>query len=544
MFQTKFTYEMTQHRQKKRTDLTDALWNKFAKESELLDKEMKTTLSVLRHFETPKSRSKRALLPFVGDALSSLFGTATSNDLDAVLSRVNDLSDSQNAILSVVDNTVTLINQTVVDVNDNRRALNRVINVTDSLTTRMSYLQNTLIDDYLASTLIAKIDAIFFDLTTTVRDFREEIMNLETTLSLAENGIISRALMPPSQFITVLKDIQTNLPRDLALPFNPKKVHKFYANIHSEVIRNHTGISVILTIPLLSMKNQFTVYQIFNVPVPKVGSTHSLIANYEIPEAKFVALSDDSLKFVLIDDHDMQVYLRRQLPFCPLRQAILNVQTSNQCIPALLTNQTDKIRVNCEKTIRIQTTDPTAQYLGNGNWLVISADPIDLDIRCKDGIHVKPSHHVTTASPLSIVKLDLGCGGFSEYFEIPIHFQKDSSLDPYQIHYLNLTLNDTDVWKNIHSDLNLNNLSLEASLKMLPPSQSKMVSISLLKAHIKSLQSQTNWHYRVVVPSVTVSTFTVAAALLALYVFKRRCSTCLSILFCQKIQLFQPLALL
>ena len=82
---------------------------------------MRVTLSVLQHFPDPKNRFKRALLPFVGDALSSLFGTATSKDLDEILSRVNDLSDAQTDILSVMDDSVTLINQTVVDVNNNQR---------------------------------------------------------------------------------------------------------------------------------------------------------------------------------------------------------------------------------------------------------------------------------------------------------------------------------------------------------------------------------------------------------------------------------------
>ena len=482
------------------------------------------TLSALRHFGNPRSRSKRALLPFVGDALSSLFGTVTSKELGEVLSRVNALSDSQNDILNVVDNTVTLINQTVVDVNDNRRTLNRLVNITDSLTDNLKYYEGIVIDEYIASTLSAKMDSIFLDLVSTVKDLRDEILNIETILSLAENGILSRALLPPVRLATVLQDIQTILPRDLALPFSSEQVSKYYANLHSQVIRNHANISVILTIPLLSVQDHFTVYQVFNVPVPNVGSTQPLTANYEIPETKFVALSDDALKFVLIDDHDMHVYLRHRLPFCPLRQPILNVQTSKMCIPALLTNRTDKVAVNCEKTIRMQTTDPTAQYLGNGHWLVVSADPIDLDIQCKDGVRMRSSRRVTVASPLFIVKLDPGCGGFNEYFQLPIHFRNDSFLEPHQIHYLNLTLQSTDVWKSIHDDLKLTNLTFEASLSTLPLSQSKTVSLSLLKSHIKSLQEKTRWHFTVVVPSVTVTTFIVAVVLFVVFVFRRRCS--------------------
>ena len=523
-FKTKFTDELSQYRQKAQDGLIDTLWNKFLKESKLLDKEMTTTRSVLAHFGKSKSRSKRSLLPFVGDALETLFGTVTSKDLDEVLSRVNDLSDAQGGILSVVDNAVTLINQTVVDVTNNRQTLNRLINATYGLTNTMRYLRGTIIDEYTVSTLNVRLDSVFIDLSAAVRDFREEILGLETIIGLAENGILSRALLPPNQFTTVLHDIQKILPRELTLPFNPTEISKYYANVHSKVVRNDTNISVILTVPLLYVKDRFTVYQVFNVPVPKIGSDQTLMANYEIPEIEFIALSDDSLKYVLVDDRDLHVYLRRRLPFCPLRQPILNVQTSTECITALLTNQTDKIPVNCDKTVRVQTTDPTAQYLGNGHWLVISTVPIDLDIRCKNGLREKHSMRVSTVPPLFIVKLDLGCGAFSEYFQLPVFFQKDSFLEPYQIHYLNLTLHTADVWAHIHADLKLHNLTIESSLKMLPPSQSKSVSVSLLKAHIKSLQKRAHWHYTVTVPSVTTIAFILIFMAIALYIWKRRCS--------------------
>ena len=522
LFKTKFANAITNHRQDTRQDIPDALWTKFLTEYELLDKEMSVTLSVLQHFQDPKTRSKRALLPFVGDALSSLFGTATSRDIDEILSRVNDLSDAQTGILSVMDDSVTLINQTVVDVNDNRRTLNRLVNVTNELTDHMTFLKDKLIDQYTASVINTKMDTAFLDLATAVKNFRDDVLNLETILSLAENGIISRSLLPPSQFQNVLSDIQKSLPQGLALPFDPTKIHDYYTNIHSKVTRGHSGIHVLLTIPLLSVTDHFTVYQIFNVPVPKKEQNQLLLANYEIPETKFAALSDDLLKFVEINDHDMNVYLRRQLPFCPLRQPILNAQTSTLCIPALLTNQTDKVSRNCEKTIRVQKTDPTARYLGNGNWLIISADSTDIDIHCKNGTRVRPSATLTTVSPLTLVTLDLGCSAFSQYFQLPVHFGKDSFLTSYQLTYFNLTLHTTDVWRHIHSDLSLNNMTLGTSLKMLPPSHSRTVTVSLLKAHIEKIQSRAKWHYRTVVPGVSTTVCVLVALGITYCIYRYR----------------------
>ena len=210
---------------------------------------------------------------------------------------------------------------------------------------------------------------------------------------------------------------------------------------------------------------------------------------------------------------------------------MLNVQTSNLCLPALLTNQTDKITQNCDKTISVRPADPTADYLGNGHWIVTSADPVDIAILCRNGTNVKPPTTLTTVSTLTLVTLDLGCGASCKYFQLPVHFRKDSFLTPYQLQYLNLTLHATDVWENIHSDLRLSNLTLDASLPVLTTSQSKVVSVSLLKAHIQRLRSRAVWHQQVVVPGVSASVCIIAILCVMYCMHRYRCSNvCLSVL--------------
>ena len=150
-------------------------------------------------------------------------------------------------------------------------------------------------------------------------------------------------------------------------------------------------------------------FQIFNVPVPKIFDNQGYVANYKVEPTKFIAMSEDHLKFMLIDDHDLHLYLSKKLPFAPIRRPISNTMTSSLCLPALLTNDTDRIARLCEKVLRVNaTTDPTADYLGDGVWIVLSPEPIDLDIRCKMGQTVKVSHMIKTVEPLTLVKLKVG----------------------------------------------------------------------------------------------------------------------------------------
>ena len=142
------------------------------RDSDLLDRELNVTIDALKHLKTSDPiRAKRSLLPFVGDALSSLFGTATSTEIQDILSRVNDLSDSRDDMLNVLDNTVTMANETIVDVSTDRQTINRLTNMTNYLTGRLELLKNVVLNDYFASDLESDMDSVFTNLITMVKEF-------------------------------------------------------------------------------------------------------------------------------------------------------------------------------------------------------------------------------------------------------------------------------------------------------------------------------------------------------------------------------------
>ena len=219
---------------------------------------------------------------------------------------------------------------------------------------------------------------------------------------------------------------------------------------------------------------------------------------------------------MFIDDDDVHVYLRKQLPFCPIRRPVTSVLTSTLCIPALLTNNTDKVTRSCENIIHMnRSVDPTAEYLGNGNWLVISAKPLNVEIRCKVGQSVNSTRMMRTVLPLSLVKLDFGCAAFTSYFQLPIHHRTDSYLKPYQISHLNRTLTLNHVWTNIETRLLENNISFDHLTKILPSIQTTSVTLSAIKQHVKFLKKQAhNHHWTVIVPAMSLSSVAICGIIM------------------------------
>ena len=58
---------------------------------------------------------KRSLIPIIGNGLSYLFGTTTEFDLNTMCSSLSRLAKSQEEIAHVVDENISVINITTVE---------------------------------------------------------------------------------------------------------------------------------------------------------------------------------------------------------------------------------------------------------------------------------------------------------------------------------------------------------------------------------------------------------------------------------------------
>ena len=72
-----------------------------------------------------QSRTKRSLLPFLGDALSFIIGTPSESEIKAISDNVKTLSTNQGKIRHVVKQSLSLINMTHDKVVENRQRINK-----------------------------------------------------------------------------------------------------------------------------------------------------------------------------------------------------------------------------------------------------------------------------------------------------------------------------------------------------------------------------------------------------------------------------------
>ena len=109
--------------------------NRWLKSLNNLEQEIRklnlTRSAISDMFEEYKSlmkRSKRAALPIVGKVLSFLFGTLSSEDLDSIRRNVNALAQNQQKITHVLQESLSILNVSRIEVAENRKSVNELLN--------------------------------------------------------------------------------------------------------------------------------------------------------------------------------------------------------------------------------------------------------------------------------------------------------------------------------------------------------------------------------------------------------------------------------
>ena len=94
-------------------------------------------------------RSRRSLLPWAGDLLKSLFGTATKSDLSTRLREdLMRLGSSHNKLIHEVENSLTIINKSHEHVVENRDSINNLTTVVNVISSRLQALRNSFTSLY------------------------------------------------------------------------------------------------------------------------------------------------------------------------------------------------------------------------------------------------------------------------------------------------------------------------------------------------------------------------------------------------------------
>ena len=233
----------------------------------------------------------RSLLPFLGDALQWLTGTATTKDVNSIKAHVNQLIETQLTQLETLVHIVSILNvmwyaaqvnrysiNVLMDkVDETSKDVNNLYNLTTSLATSLSYQQPVL---YIRSVLANLQDSLSY-ITTVSTDTMDY-------LDAGYNRNTPPHILPIMDMKRMLSHIEETLPSTLHLLVSSEDTLHFYRYLHTHVLISNKQFLLLINIPIQDQSQQLSIYKIFTLDIPHGNFT----ANYDI-NTQYLRITQD-----------------------------------------------------------------------------------------------------------------------------------------------------------------------------------------------------------------------------------------------------------
>ena len=281
-------------------------------------------------------RSRRAVIPFAGKALSWLTGTLTKKDLRKVYHHIDSLSEKQEQIVHVLGDALSVLNVTNVRVRENRHAIRTMSEAIGNLDRRLAnvtylmlrYVNN--LDNFLLTYL--QIDLMIAELRESVEKAMFYIDSVKMGMDQLSLGHLAPSVIRPTKLKRILSDIEGQIPKGLTLPAPVGDVWYYYRTLNCVTLIKDRRFVTLVNLPLLEINAGYEVYQVHNIPLPYLDTR--MTAVYEI-EASVIAVSDQRTDFLLPTESDLARCSNPAATFCALRKPVYRLGSSKLCVASL-----------------------------------------------------------------------------------------------------------------------------------------------------------------------------------------------------------------
>ncbi|KAK6183155.1 hypothetical protein SNE40_010686 [Patella caerulea] len=293
------------------------------------------------------TRPRRAILPIVGKALSYLFGTVSQSEFNTIKHNVKKLYKNQESIIHVVDQSLSILNVSRIEISKNRASINSLIlnlkqfelqfqGLVANLTNEVTLIKNFLSLDYKLKFILDELKHLTLQCLRYVEYFNDQ-------LNMLSLGHISPSVLKPADLKSLLLEIRSQLPSTVHLSADPSlKLWHYYKFLTCSTKLDVDKIYVILTIPLLDSTKKLEIFYAHNLPAPmqtkyvhaKTPHTSGLVAKYQL-ESQMFAVNSERTQYVLLTESEVEVCTNRLVKTCSIKSPLYPINLSQLCVIAL-----------------------------------------------------------------------------------------------------------------------------------------------------------------------------------------------------------------
>ena len=351
---------------------------------------------------------RRSLLPFLGDVLSWLTGTATTKDIHSIKTRINQLITAiQASQCKTLVHIVSILNITRYTTQVNRHGINALMdavratshdinnlyNLTTSLATSINFHQ-----------LILHFRSVFANLRDPLNYIQMVSTNTMEYINAATSGTLSPHVLPVIHLQRMLQHIADTLPPTLHLPISPEDTLHFYRYLHTDILIENKQFLLLIDVPILDRSRQITIHQILTLDI----SQGNYSARYDV-DTKYLGVTKDAT---------MAVELSALLNFWPVKKQMVNSAASPHpfqplanppsCIAALYVKSTVDITSKCSLQICKASATNLPTQIEPDVWIVttpVTAPVNTMTLICPE----KTMEAIPIQKPIHILKLPMAC---------------------------------------------------------------------------------------------------------------------------------------
>lgn len=336
-------------------------------------------------------------LGFGGSAsclLKGIFGTCNKlskknkEKIEASLKLTHDLQDQWREVQLLNDDKFFIVSSELQDI---KKLQKDIVNTQqanwEELTVALAIIQNNTSlmmhctqylyvrtqSNHLRSALLSNL--VF--LHTNIKAYRTALftyrINLLNSLTPMSNNHLPMSLVPKSSLLEILKQIalsQIDSVDRLTLAILPRNVLTYYeTKLLREVTANELGLMFTFSIPMSSSETVLDVFEAIPIPMPNTDSPTATVWDVE---AEYLAITRTKQESAALTQKQLsQCIGSTSLSIC--HQGFPLVSTKESCLALLLFGNMKTAFAKCRVKIVPLPMRETAQNLGMGRWLLLSA---------------------------------------------------------------------------------------------------------------------------------------------------------------------------
>ena len=366
-----------------------------------------TMRNILHFLRDPiNNRPKRAIFAFLGELFKSVFGLATTKDINAILNTIQQLDAKIGTLADVNVRTaqglhdVTQQHQAFIDtyIKEQNAVDEALLNITESVDLWSSDFSTTITtlqaDQDTQASQAAIISAQTVVLLARLA-YHQGLAKIETSLRLLSTGTLAPDMIRPTELAAKLLQLDTQLKTTSAgSEVTVMDTAYYYSQPVALYTYSRTHLYIHLNIIISSTDSAFNLFQIITTDVPiDTEDTNGTGSTRIVSSVDFLAVNEEETLYMEMTNSDLHTCHGQILKVCS--RTIPRIRSDKPtCHMATFTNDHDSMLRLC--TFHIQPLKPIrtqAIALDKDKYLVTSNEPV-YHIICQ---HQTPTSRVASA---------------------------------------------------------------------------------------------------------------------------------------------------